>query len=301
MPPKQSNLPINGEQVKSYFQNISTTSEFLRARDKAADEYRHEFEDALTIEDKKRTVSAISRRSIALAASLLSKNQPTYEHFKMDRSYNTMISTLPDLNEGSRGLRERIGHPKENKKLIIPFNHAIKALIDEHQSTSLPQLTEMLENTFFMNGYSKGLLQDVNHHIIPGMIHELAGGTNLFYLPGDPEIIDTTVEDELRGVDEIVEYEDGIRITIDFKKSQEAALAAQTKHLNWRQDHGVIEADNHLIVASGYSGDDFIKDKIGRVTEEARLREQPRYNSIIENKHQELLRAKQFLDNLTKM
>lgn len=301
MPPKQSNLPINGEQVRNYYHNLTTTQEFLYARNAASQEYRNELEDAFTNEDKKRVVNAMSRRVVASTAELLNKNQPADENFKMDRSYNAMISTIPNLNEGSRRLRENIGEPRANKRLIIPFNHAIKALIDEHQSTTLPQLTEMLENTFFMNGYSKGLLQDVNHHIIPGMIHELAGGTNLYYLPGNPEIIDTTVEDELKGVDEIAQYDDGIRITVDFKKSHEAALAAQTKHLKWRQDHNIIEPDNHLIIASGYSGDDFVKDKIGRVTEEARLREQPRYNKIIDDKHQELLRAKQFLDNLTKM
>jgi hypothetical protein len=301
MPPKQSNLPINGEQVRNYYHKLRSTKEFLDATQEARSQYRNEFEESLTNEDKKRVVNAMTRHAFATTASHLNKNQSKYESFKMDRSYNTMISTLPNLNEGSRRLREHIGAPKESKKLIIPFNHAVKNLIDEHQSTSLPQLTEMLEHTFFMNGYSKGLLQDVNHHIIPGMIHELAGGTNLFYLPGNPEIIDTTVEDELKGVDEIAKYDDGIHITVDFKKSHEAALAAQAKHLNWRQDHGIIEPDNHLIIASGYSSEDFIKDKIGRVTEEARMREQPRYNKIMEDKHQELLRAKHFLDNLTKM
>lgn len=299
MPPKQSNLPISGEHVRKYYQDIASTQEFHIARNELGIAYHHNIERAPTDEAKKRAVRAMSRRVIANTADLLGNKQHEYKYPWVDSSYNSMLSTLPDFSEGVRRLDENIGNRRDAKALVIPYNHAVKQLIDEHQSISPYQFNEMVKNTLFINGYGDDLYQHVRRRTIPGMTHELAANTNLFYLPDNPDILDTTVEHELKGIDAILDYTDGTLITLDFKKSQAAALAAQSKHLQWRQDHNIIEPDNHLIIASGYSGDDFVKDKIGRVTEEARLREQYRYDALIENKHQELLRAKQFLDNLT--
>lgn len=273
----------------------------MEARHLVREQYRDDLEEAVSHESRQRLVSAMGRNALAITAELINKEPGKYDNLKGDQSYNSMLSRLPGLAEGSRRLREHDGSPKDAKRLIIPFNHALKNLIDEHSSLSPAQLTGVLESTFFEHEYSRELFQDVNRNILPGMLHELAGGTNLYYLPGAPEVLDTSVENELRGWDAILSYEDGTVITLDFKKDPRKAARKQAERLAWRSEHGITQPDNHLIVASGYRDEDFLADRVGRVTPEARLREQVRYDALIEGKHQELLASRMSIDNSSKM
>lgn len=301
MRPKQSNLPISREQVHNYHHQITRTDEFLAAREDVRRGARYELEGAPNNETRGRIVRALTRETIARAAGDLIGNIDAYEGLKFDPAYNNMLRTLPELNEGIHGLRERTGAVRANKEKIIHFNHALKNLINLHPATSPDELTELLQNTFFINGYEPELLEEVQRDIIPGMNHELAFESNLFYLPREPEILDTSVDDELKGTDYMLRYEDGIVIRIDVKKSQQKAERMTLERAAWRKEKGYKSPDSQLIIASGYQDGDFIPDKIGRISESARQREQARISGIIDTTYQRIAHHRQRIDNYTKI
>jgi hypothetical protein len=228
------------------------------------------------------------QQMIAQTARAINTQPGKYESLPYSPIYNEIIADLPDLKEGLDNLDQKIGNPQDNKRKIIPFNHHLKQLINNHSSTTPANLEGMLKNTLAVNGYDNNLLAQINRRIKPGMEQELALEANLFHLPGEPEILDTTIEDELRGIDYIAQFRNGIEMTIDGKASEEAAIKAQLDHDAWRERNHITTPDTHLIIWTGYNRKDFIPNKIGRVTEEAREREQPRINNIIKQKYAEL-------------
>lgn len=301
MRPKQSHLPISREEVHNYHHQITRTDEFLAARNDIRLGARDELESAPNNEARSRIMRALTRETIARAAGDLIGNIGAYEGLKFDPAYNNMLRTLPELNEGIHGLREHTGGIRANKEKIIHFNHAVKNLINLHPATSPDELTELLQNTFFINGYGSDLLEVVQHNIIPGMNHELAFESNLFYLPREPEILETSVDDELMGTDYKLRYDDGIVIRIDVKKNSNKAARLSLERAAQRKERGYRSPDSQLIIASGYQDSDFIPDKIGRVTESARQREQTRINDAIDATYMRIAAHRQRIDNMSKM
>jgi hypothetical protein len=280
-------FPTEPRLAKDYLANITRTVDYLEVRK----EIHAEYGDQLKSNPSKDLARFVMQQTIARTAKAVNKNADKYEDATFSPVYNDILSTLPGLNKGLHNLDDGIGNRKKNLREVIPFNHAIKRLINENSSTTPANLEGMLKNTLLVGHYDSQLFDRINRHIIPGMSHELALESNLFYLPGEPEIIDTTVEDELKGIDYITRFKNGIEITIDGKASEEAAEKAQFEHDDWRERNRILSPDNHLILYTGYKKEDFILNKIGRVTEEARQREQPRIDTAIKQKYAELRRT----------
>lgn len=278
-------FPTESHLAQNYLNNIVRTDDYLVVRQKMLAEYG----DRLKTDPLKDLARFVMQQTIARTAKAVNNNAAKYEGMAFSPIYNEVLSTLPGLNRGLHNLDDNIGNRKANLREIIPFNHTIKRLINENSSTTPANLEGMLRNTLLVGHYDSQLFDRINRRIIPGMSHELALESNLFYLPGNPDIIDTTVEDELNGIDYVVRLKKGIEITVDGKKSQEAAEKTQQEHDDWRIRHHITTPDNHLIIHTGYTKQDFIPNKIGRVTEEARIREQPRIDMAFSQKYAELL------------
>lgn len=281
---KQTPFPTEPRLAKDYSTSLQRTDAYLEQSRLA----RAEFGDKLRSNPSPDLTRFVLQHTIARTARAINADPTKYESLPYSPIYNEIIADLPELKEGLHNLEHKIGNPKDNKRMIIPFNHHLKQLINNHSSTTPANLEGMLKNTLAVNGYDQQLLNQINKRIKPGMEQELALESNLFYLPGSPDILDTTVDDELRGIDYIAQFRNGIQMTIDGKASEHAALKAQQERDDWRAANNITTPDNHLIIWTGYEKADFIPDKIGRVTEEARQREQPRIDLMVKQKYAEL-------------
>lgn len=280
---KQIPFPTEPRLAKDYTVALQRTDAFLEQRKRAHAEFGDQLQNPAP-----GLARFVMQQTIARTARAINAQPGKYESLPYSPMYNEIIADLPDLKEGLDNLDQKIGNPQDNKRKIIPFNHHLKQLINNHSSTTPANLEGMLKNTLAVNGYDSNLLNQINRRIKPGMEQELALEANLFHLPGEPEILDTSVEDELRGIDYIAQFRNGIEMTIDGKASEEAAIKAQLDRDAWRERNHITTPDTHLIIWTGYNKSDFIPDKIGRVTEEARLREQPRINNMVKQKYAEL-------------
>lgn len=281
---KQTPFPIEPRLAKDYTVALQRTDAYAEQSRIA----RVEFGEKLRTNPSHELTRFVLQQTMARTARAVNVERDKYDSLPYSPMYNEIIADLPDLKEGLDNLEQGIGRSTDNKKKIIPFNHHLKQLINSHSSTTPANLEGMLKNTLAVNGYDQHLLDLINKRIKPGMEHELALESNLFYLPGSPDILDTTVEDELRGVDYIAQFQNGIEITIDGKASEAAALKAQQDRDDWRARNHITTPDDHLIVWTGYNKADFIPDKVGRVSEQAREREQPRINDLVKQKYLEL-------------
>ncbi|HET8884433.1 MAG TPA: hypothetical protein VFM68_03105 [Candidatus Saccharimonadales bacterium] len=288
---KKSPFPSEPRQVKDYIVNLTRTDEYLDAQQEMRQQYGEQIKTASP--EAKRSLTRLALQgSIAKTAEKVNQQPERHDNVDVSPIYNDILGALPDLNEGLTNLENKTGNPKDNKRKIIPFNHKVKKLINHYPSVSPNQLEHMIQNTALVAHYDSSLADKINKHIIPGMKHELAHESNVYFLPGQPEVIDTTVEDELNGIDYRLQFKNGIEITEDVKKSEEAAIRAQQERDDWRERNHITTPDTHIIIHSGYTKDDFIPNKIGRVTEEARQREQPRIDAAIRQKYAELRQAR---------
>ena len=285
---KQTPFPTDPRLTKDYYFNLTRTDAFLEAQEDAYN----------TPENRNLTTPArdlatfVMQQTIAHTAKKLNKNPAKYDSLSFSPIYNELLSTLPDLSLGIHNLENNIGNRTANVEKIIPFNHTIKQLINENSATTPANLEGMLKNTLAVGNYSNHLLEYINRYIIPGMNQELALEANLLHLPGQPEIINTDIRKELKGIDYIARLDNGIEIDIDGKSSVHAAKKTQAQHDQWRRDNRIRTPDAHLILHTGYTTADFIPNKIGRVTDEARRREQPRIDAAFRQKYIELRQAR---------
>jgi hypothetical protein len=272
-------LPIESRETLDYFARLQHNPEFIAARRE--------------IGGPREVGRTALQQIMALTASRINEQPQRYEAF--DRDYNHLIALLPDLDLGLRRLDLEVGNRKDNLRKVIPFNHAVKDIINRQRLKEPRELNALVRNLAVRSGYGEDLPRNINRHIIPGMVHELALETNLYYLPEEPEIMDTTVEDELKGIDYKLRYDDGMEITLDVKRSEEAARKAREKREDWRRNRGITSTDSHIIIHTGYNDDktsldyDFVEGSIARVKDSAREREQPRIDTAITAKRKELL------------
>jgi hypothetical protein len=285
---KQTPFPTDPRLTKDYYFDLTRTDAFLEAQEHA---YNNPENRNLTTPAKD-LATFVMQKTIAHTAKKLNKNPTKYDTLSFSPIYNELLSTLPDLSLGIHNLENDIGNRIANVQKIIPFNHTIKQLINENSATTPANLEGMLKNTLAVGNYSDHLLEYINRYIIPGMNQELALEANLLHLPGQPEIINTDIHKELKGIDYIARLDNGIEINIDGKSSEHAAKKTQAQHDQCRRDNRIRTPDTRLILHTGYAKADFIPNKIGRVTDEARRREQPRIDAVFRQKYIELRQAR---------
>lgn len=277
--PTSEKFPISAQETLTYFHALKRTNTYLESLSDASEEY-----------DPRSSRTLGGAALSATAAKIAEQETPEAKQF--NKEYASLLGAIPGyMSVVEKSTRNELLTAQE-KRQVIPLNHALKEIIDSHQSMTRIELLEMVSRAILMTGYSDAgdAIRDINQKIIPGMEHELAGAANLYNLPDFPLVQDTTVEDELQGVDARLTYDDGVEITIDFKKSQEAADRAQARHDNYRNKHGITAPDTHLILWTGYETTDFIPNKIGRVTTEALQREQYHINYYVNQCRQEIRR-----------
>lgn len=296
-----SRTPQTPTDVKRYISDLLRTDAHLRARSlerAKAPIYggkrlaHHAIQDVMS-----RTVTELDGREIE----------------RFDPAYNELIRTLPLLRGGLEGLHRHHGNSETNLTNVIEFNHAMRDYINERPSIERAAFRTMIGSTMNALQYEPELIETVQWDIFPGMENEIVGEEGLYYVPGNflvlesgerPEDLarpDVPIDKvrrayaEMHGIDNaIINLDTDDMVTIDFKKSKQAAIETQRDHEHWLARHH-LGPDNHLVIWPGYSEDDFVPGKIGRVKPEARLREQPRIDGLVLGKFEEIKERKALL------
>lgn len=267
-------FPVSAQETLGYMHALERTDTYFHTLSLESDKPQHAIE---------RGIGGIA---LSITAGKIARSEAPEAH-QFNKEYATLLDTIPGYMSvvGKSTRNEKL--TRQDKRNIIPLNHAIKEILDSHQSMTHTELLEMINRGIRLTGFNdaQDAVRDIDSKIIPGMMHELAGTANLYDLPEYPIVEDTTVEDELAGVDARLIYDDGVELTIDFKKSSRSAEEAQARHDEYRYENGLITPDNHLILWTGYTKTDFLPSKVGRVKPEARAREQPRIDKQVQDRH----------------
>lgn len=153
-------------------------------------------------------------------------------------SFVSAQQELDRLKEVGSERRQKLPHLRN----VIAFNHAAKELIDSQPDIQFNELVSFTTKMYQgMHRDDPELHDDARYHqrtvyvrdsikeVLHGMRNELAV-EQIIWAANDPELEydDTTVEDELRGVDLFINYH-GQRFGIDVKASQAATHMAKLK------------------------------------------------------------------------
>ena len=291
-------LPVNADEMIRFFDNMQRTDHYLEGLATSKDELEQHREKPHSFRRH------LGNLALSHTARELSKAK-THEAQYFNHEYLDLIDAIPNYMTDvyDKALYNATKAPKaaaielspEEKKMAATLNYAIKEIIDINQSISPTDLNSILRRTIERVGFDEAekaanLISRTN---VRGMMHELAGTTLIYNLEGDFKIPekrkDAEIKDDLAGIDAEITFDDGVKLTFDFKASEDNAASQQEKHDRYRRKNHITTPDNHIIFATGFDGRDFIPDRIGRVRDAANRRELARLQAIVDQRHQELL------------
>ncbi|MEO7904870.1 MAG: hypothetical protein ABIR91_03700, partial [Candidatus Saccharimonadales bacterium] len=196
---KHNSFPKSGKDISEALGHLQHTSEYPR---RVSEIHKQTYDSAPTTNTYRRALASVALRH---TAGELKDSLP------VNNEYARLIGTLPDFADGIKRIEQTNltrDQKKAAKRLIIPFNHSLEQVINKNSSIEPQQLQQIISQSIGLLSFDnpREILDHIVTRTIPGMEHELAGETNLYYLPGSPEIIDTTTEEELLGVDRHIVY-----------------------------------------------------------------------------------------------
>lgn len=207
----------------------------------------------------------------------------------LEHNIAAIYANFPDFVEAQQTMNTDVYVPKEEfttaKKNLSKFNTTLKDFIDGDPRIQPQELQRYLQDCALTYGYSGRQLESVTRAIpelLRGMRAELSMESILYRLDGI-DIMETTTEDDLNGIDERVLRDDGTEILIDVKASQITADKARTKREDrHRRVHGELLPSNILVITTGMKEDDYSPKTPWRPTEKGIARNIPRIQALID-------------------
>lgn len=132
------------------------------------------------------------------------------------------------------------------KETVVAFNKVVRDIISEGQYTRKSELISDVQNAMDCLGYSDEEIENAYKfldHVINGMRHEIAAEIALRKTKGVRAVYTTGIDDDLAGIDLIVEYKDNYGrehiIGLDIKSTPDSARNANNSdrdegyHASW--------------------------------------------------------------------
>lgn len=184
-------------------------------------------------------------------------------------SFADAISKLPDNHEWSP-----LSYEERQTEIMktIAFNDRIKQIINHNPRLAPDTLMTVVKGVVEHYNYGQGRSHEIIDRVwssIRGMQHELAFESVLYYLPEGFEIMETTGEDDAHGADYIVRAPNGRIVVIDVKATERQADKSYQRKVRRLAKHGKKPPQNELIIATGFTGNDFRNDYPWRVKDSA--------------------------------
>lgn len=175
--------------------------------------------------------------SVALGLVGYDSQQPEEVHRDNEALQKVVIGLLPSAYESQNELtqnRQQM-HPTEvghHLNQVIRYNQALRELIDNNPSVLMRDMMKFVNESASIM-YSdpsdvRGIVEQTRARL-DGMRHEVAAEAMFWQIPNVVDVRPATPAEDKRGIDVVVEYEDGSTEGFDIKSTSRAANEVNEK------------------------------------------------------------------------
>ena len=153
---------------------------------------------------------------------------PEYKILEFIQRMPCWICAEEKLESYRNGVFYERNNKIREKETVVAFNKVVRDIISEGQYTRKSDLISDVQNAMDCLGYSDEEIENAYKfldHVINGMRHEIAAEIALRKIKGVRAVHTTSIDDDLAGIDLIVEYKGNI-IGLDIKSTPDSARNA---------------------------------------------------------------------------
>ena len=171
---------------------------------------------------------------------------PEYKILEFIQRMPCWICAEEKLESYRNGVFYERNNKIREKETVVAFNKVVRDIISEGQYTRKSDLISDVQNAMDCLGYSDEEIENAYKfldHVINGMRHEIAAEIALRKTKGVRAVYTTDIDDDLAGIDLIVEYKDNYGrehiIGLDIKSTPDSARNANNSdrdegyHASW--------------------------------------------------------------------
>ena len=171
---------------------------------------------------------------------------PEYKILELIQRMPYWICAEEKLESYRNGVFYERNNKIKEKETVVAFNKVVRDIISEGQYTRKSDLISDVQNAMDCLGYSDEEIENAYKfldHVINGMRHEIAAEIALRKTKGVRAVYTTGIDDDLAGIDLIVEYKDNYGrehiIGLDIKSTPDSARNANNSdrdegyHASW--------------------------------------------------------------------
>ena len=171
---------------------------------------------------------------------------PEYKILEFIQRMPCWICAEEKLESYRNGVFYERNNKIREKETVVAFNKVVRDIISEGQYTRKSELISDVQNAMDCLGYSDEEIENAYKfldHVINGMRHEIAAEIALRKTKGVRAVYTTGIDDDLAGIDLIVEYKDNYGrehiIGLDIKSTPDSARNANNSdrdegyHASW--------------------------------------------------------------------
>ena len=171
----------------------------------------------------------------ALRERIGARKTPEDRILELIRVMSYWIRAEEKLESYREGVFYITENKKKNKETAVTFNKVVRDIISGGQYTRKSDLISDVQNAMDCLGYSDEEIENAYKfldHVINGMRHEIAAEMTLKKTKGVRAVHTTGIDDDLAGIDLIVEYKDNYGgehiIGLDIKSTPDSARNANS-------------------------------------------------------------------------
>ena len=171
---------------------------------------------------------------------------PEYKILELIQRMPYWICAEEKLESYRNGVFYERNNKIREKETVVAFNQVVRDILSEGQYTRKSDLISDVQNAMDCLGYSDEEIENAYKfldHVINGMRHEIAAEIALRKTKGVRAVYTTDIDDDLAGIDLIVEYKDNYGrehiIGLDIKSTPDSARNANNSdrdegyHASW--------------------------------------------------------------------
>ena len=171
---------------------------------------------------------------------------PEYKILELIQRMPYWICAEEKLESYRNGVFYERNNKIREKETVVAFNKVVRDIISEGQYTRKSELISDIQGAMDCLGYSDEEIENAYKfldHVINGMRHEIAAEIALRKTKGVRAVYTTDIDDDLAGIDLIVEYKDNYGrehiIGLDIKSTPDSARNANNSdrdegyHASW--------------------------------------------------------------------
>lgn len=208
------------------------------------------------------TYRAIADTALSLTGYTREQSDDVYRDEKALKQI--VIGLMPSVYESQTelNLNRETMHPSEvgqHLDNVVEYNHALRELVDYNPRADFREIMTFVADTanvLYADPRDVEGIVGQTRARIDGMRHEVAAESMFWHFPGVVDVRSATREEDKRGIDVVVEYEDGETEGFDIKASEQSASEANQKSyypkavwsgLGWEDFHRKLRIDERDI------------------------------------------------------